>query len=168
MPTNLATVYCDSDDVAAILSTSGINLRLDDTTADVLTNQGINWGAARINDFCAGRYDPADMVSSWTINWWNTVLASRFICVRRVNPLPNSIKDLYVEAMQDMLALRKGEYSLGDINSCIVDSPAWSNVRVPVWYLVDRIRVERRQSEGTPRRIAPPLDYLSEFVPRNF
>jgi hypothetical protein len=165
----LSFVYCDDSDVEAIFSQIGVNLRYD-TEKDQPTKiamflQGRSWGASRINDFAAGRYDPDQLAQSWTVNWWNTVLASRIVAVHRCNPMPQALKDMYAEVMGDLRDFRSGLYKLGDVDLRIVDSPAWSNVRVPVWYMVHRIRVERQLSEKTPRRIVPDLDRLSEFTP---
>lgn len=167
----LDTVYCDNTDIEALLSQVGVALRFDTEAGQAIKNtlmlKGKSWGAARINDFAAGRYDTDQLAQSWTVNWWNAVLATRFVCMHRVNPIPQVIVNAYAETMKDMGDMRSGLYKLGDVELRVVDSPAWSNVRVPVWYMVHRIRVERRLSERTPRRAGSQtdLDILSEFTP---
>jgi hypothetical protein len=164
----LESTYCEDEDVEAVFSQAGVKIRFDEADSNLKASmllKGRSWGASRINDYAAGRYDPDQLAQSWTVNWWNTILASRFVAMHRVNPMPAVIKDAYVEVMKDLADLRNGLYKLGDVEVRVVDSPAWSNVRVPVWYMVHRVRVERRLSEQTPRRILPDLDRLSEFTP---
>lgn len=166
MPTALSTQYFDAADVQAILSQIGFEVRFDDDTIQAFVNQYVNWICSRINDYCAGRYNPEDLAQSWTINYWGAVMCAHMICARKANPYPTSLKEAYQIVQQDMREMKQGIYTLADVDLRVIDQPAWSNVRVPVWYLRDRIRVERPLSEGTPRRVPPNIDRLSELMPK--
>ena len=53
------------------------------------------------------------------------------------------MKDLYDEAIADMKLVKKGEFQVPEIGTRIGSFPAWSNVRVDVFYALRKIRVER-------------------------
>ena len=93
-----------------------------------------------------------------------------FVCVRRCNPLPDSVRELAHGdgsetnrgAVGDMMDVRRGMASL-DVGSRNVEWPAWSNVRVDPRYRVRQARVQRSLSEQTPRQSPVAPDWGSEF-----
>lgn len=164
--------YCSDNDVEALLSEEGVNLRLDDNqdgavnAAELLrlTRQACNYATSKVNDFCAGRYDPADLETSWTVNEWATVIAARWLCSRRGNPVPGSLKERLAEVMDELKQVKSGQYSLQDLAERTSSAPIWSNTRVDVRYRTRRIRVERPISEGTPPRVAPNVDREADLT----
>lgn len=167
-----ASQYTTADDIKALLSDDGVNLRLDDDNSGAinaaeltrLTTYAINYATSKINDHAIPRYDAADLATSWTICEWATIIAARWLCARRMNPIPESLQALYDEVREELKALRDGSYTLGDISERVSSAPAWSNVRVSVHYRLRRIRVQRPISEQTPRRIAPNADRAADIM----
>lgn len=172
MPTALGTLYCDADDVYALLSQEGADLRLDDdqtgTTSAAellrLTTYAVNYATSRVNDYCLGRYEADDLDNNWTVNYWTTVIAARYLCFRRVNPIPKSITTIFDEVMEDLKALRAGEYTLGDVAERLVSSPAWSNIRFDDRFARRRARKESGMSEKTPPRVTPARDWTGDII----
>lgn len=172
MPDTLSTLYCSSDDVDALLSQEGVDLRLDDDESDAisateetrLTTWALNYATSRVNDYALGRYLAANLDNNWTVNHWATVIAARYLCVRRGNPLPKSIAELYKEVMADLKALKAGEYQLGDIAERVLNSPSWSNLRHDGRYLRKKTRKESQMSERTPDRVPAAKDIPGEVI----
>lgn len=173
MPTALATQYCTRSDVESVLSVAGVALRLDDdqnatesaTETAYLTTQGLNWATSKVNDYCEGRYDIADLAANWTVNEWASILAARWLCLRRCNPIPESVQALYEEAVEQLQQVKAGQYDLGDAAERTTKGPAWSNLRLSL-HRVRKLRVERPISEKTPPKPAGnrTTDYEAEFV----
>lgn len=177
MPTALDTLYCTQGDVEALLSAEGVSLRLNDsdpdgdpTTAEsaYLTTQGINYATARINNFCLGRYEAADLATDWVINDWATVLAAYWLSCRRGNDPPKSLALMRKEVLDELALVRGGRLALEGINQRISESPGWSNIRFPSYYRVRQLRVQRPISEGTnptnrPQNRDRQADYTFEW-----
>lgn len=156
MPTALTTLYVTQDDMEALLSSEGVDLRLDDNAdgsvsaaeLDRLTTQARNYATAQVNRFLTGRYDAADLATSWVINEWATYLACNWLSRRRGNP--GLFKAEVEEAIKDMKEIRSGASNLEDIPARNPAWPTWSNVRVDQNYRLRKIRVERPLSEREP------------------
>ena len=163
--------YCVQGDIEALLSVNGLMLGMNDsetggispTELGYLTNQGINYATARINDYCAGRYDQDQLATSWTINDFATVLAARWVRLRRGNPVPSSLDELYKEVMENLKEVKRGAYSLEDLQERVSGAPLWSNIRVTLHDL-RRVRVEMPISEQTPYRVAPVQDQTANYL----
>ncbi len=165
----LSILYCNEADVQAILSVDGENLRLTDqgessptpTELAYLTVNGINYATSRVNFFAQGRYDATALQQSWMVNEWASIVAARWLCSRRGNGVPASLKEMYDEAMKDMEWVKKGEFQIPDIGSRNVAWLAWSNVIVRPEYIYRKIRVERPLSEQTPVPYFQATDWSS-------
>src|SRR5262245_2093888 len=131
-----------------MLSREGVELRTDDDGDNFQSADEAAWilrartyATSRVN-FVLARYDPADLNTSWQVNEWATVIAARWLCTRRGNSPPESIQDLYEEAMKDMKEVRDGQAELADCGSRNVPWPTHSAVRVDHSYNVRKARVE--------------------------
>ena len=129
-----------------------------------MSSWAINYATSLINDHALGRYTAEVLAGNWTVNWWAVVIATRFLCMRRLNQIPKGIDSAYKEVMAALQQLKMGSYTLGDEEERISSAPAWSNVRVPPWYRVHQVRVERPISEGTPPRVMPAADFAAEII----
>ena len=166
----LGTLYTTEGDVQAYLSVDGENLRLTDqgesspTTAELnyLLIQGINWATSKINLYCEFRYDAVDLVQSWLVNDWATILAVRWLCSRRGNPVPASIKELYDEAIETLKEVRAGALAIPDIGTRSPSHPAWSNQVVRQEYWQKKLRVETAISDARPQSYPQAADWATE------
>lgn len=171
--TALVYTYTTQNDIVALMSQEGVDLRLDDdgsgavSAAELayLTTQGISYATSRVNWYCQGRYDNDQLNTSYLVNDWCTRLATYWLCTRRGNPAPKSIQDLRDEAIEEMKEVRNGMGMIPDLGTRNADWPAWSNVRVDPNYRLRKIRVERPLSEKTPPQDARRNnDWLAEAL----
>ena len=102
-----ANIYCSPDDMADILSQSGINLRTDDTPPTTLGNVAVKAGN-QIDRYCWSSYDPADLAQSLLVTDWAAAIACYFLCCRRGNGPPNGVAILYDQALVDLKEVQKG------------------------------------------------------------
>ena len=156
MPTALTTLYVSQSDMEDLLSTEGVELRLDDngdgsvSAAELLrlTTNARNYATAKVNRYLSGRYAEADLATSWVINEWAAYLACNWLSRRRGNP--GLFKAEVGEAIKDMKEIRAGVSNLEDIPARHPSWPTWSNTRVDSNYRLRKIRVERPISEEEP------------------
>ena len=126
--------------------------------------KGIAWATDRINFYLEGLYTRADLASSWVVNDWCTILAVHWLSLRRGNPVPGSLGDLYKATIEDLKLVKSGEYQLPGIGYRNNMWPAWSNIRVDTLYSLRKVRVERPISEGTPLPGRRNRDIPSDFI----
>lgn len=166
----LGTLYTSRGDIEAYLSVDGETLRLTDqgevspTTDEVnyLVVQGINWATSRVNMYCEFRYDVADLAASWLVNDWATIMAIRFLCSRRGNPVPDAFQQLYKEAIDDLKSIRAGQFDIPDIGTRSPAHPAWSNQIVRQEYWQKKLRVETQISDKTPTSYPQNVDWATQ------
>ena len=148
--------YASRLSIEAILSTEGVEFRLDDdqsgtesaTESTFLTTYAIGIATGRVDLFCGSRYQPSDLVNSWPVWHWGTIIAARWLCSRRANPNPDSILMMYDEVMEDLKDVQRGVLSIPDASPRDETWPAWSNVIVDQRYWSEaKVRVQRFISE---------------------
>lgn len=152
------TLYCTQQDVEAILSTDGVQLRLDDDQSGVTDSaesaymtQYIGWATARLNMYLMGRYDAADLAQSYAVNEFAAIMVAQRICRRRGNPAANSIQELYEESIELLKQIKAGVMGLEDVAERTSGAPFWDNIR-HTRHALRRTRVERPISEQTQRQ----------------
>lgn len=166
----LGALYCTKDDVDALLSISGEQLRLTDEgeavptvpEAAYLAANGINYATSRVNFYCQGRYDSDQLAQSWLVNEWATIIATRWLCSRRGNPVPESIEAMYKSTIEDLQNVQAGVLFIPDIGQRNPSGPTWSNVIVRPEYEFRKIRVERPLSGEPPSSYPQKIDYASQ------
>ena len=174
-----ANLYCTQLDIQHLLSVVGTTARLDDDDTGTITTdqqlgmqQAMNYATARVKFYAQPRYDDIGLASSWMANEWATVIATHWLCTRRGNPVPDSLKELMYGdgtaanrgVMGDLSEVRKGIGKIPDIGTRNVEWPAWSNMRVDPAYRLRKIRVERPISENTPTQYPQQIDRGAEFM----
>lgn len=174
-PAALQYQYTNRSWMESLLSVEGVELRLDDdgddsesaTETAYLTYQGINLGTSRVNLYAAQRYNQSELVNSFEAWNWATIAAVRWVCSRRCNPVPESVLELYQEAMEELKAVRAGELHLSDISPRDEWWPAWSNVTVDQRYWLRKIRVETPISESS-KSYRQTISRFAQYVREDF
>ena len=169
-PPPLTTQFCTQQDVAGLLSDEGVMLRLDDdsddcanTTEQTRMVQAQSYGTSRVKLYCQVLYDDTDMSTSWMCNEWATIVAARWLCARRGNPIPASLGEMFKEAMEEMKAVRSGQLQIPDIGYRYGFWPVWSNISKSDGYRFMKLRVERNISERSPTQYTQHPDWGAEF-----
>lgn len=169
---NLTVTYCTPDDLNPLLSEEGVTGRLDDDDDGSIdaNEQGylataIQWASDKVNFYCLNRYAALDLANSWLVNNWAVLCAGHWLSIRRGNPSPASIADLYKEALKDMEMIRTGAANLPGIGLRTAAWPAWSNIRLDQLYSLRKLRVERPISEQSPvKDYYQQIDWPSQFI----
>lgn len=171
MPAALSTLYTSQAAVEDLLSSEGVSLRLDDDQSgavaagelDRLTTHAVNYATAEVNMRVGGRYAPAQLAESWVVYEWATVIAARWLCARRANPVPTTIQDAFDKALEDMLLVQERKLSLNDIAERAAPQPTLSNMTLDSRYRVKQLRVQRPLSTPRPSVIRNP-DHLPSTI----
>lgn len=142
------TQYCAQADIQNRLSTTGVNLRVDDTPPTTLGDV-LNNAASIIDEHCRLSYDPATMVTSEWVKQRATDVAAYLLCTRRGNPAPGSIEALYTRTMARLEQVRLGVVQIPDIPARKNMAPVLSNQRVKLTPF-PHVVTERNRSTGTP------------------
>lgn len=172
VPAALTYLYTSRSEIDDLLSEYGVDLRLDDndsnsidtTESARLTTNGLNIATAKCNLYLLERYDASDLYESWIVHHWATVIAARWLCKRRGNPVPESLDDEYDEVIEEMTAVKEGDMSLGDVAQRESDQPTFSNVTMVDHYALRKIRVQRPISEQSPSAIPQNRHYPSDYL----
>jgi phage gp36-like protein len=172
MPAPLAaTVYADRASVARVLSTDGVDLRLDDDRDGIvrpgeesMLTAAIQDATAEVNRYCETHYAAGELVKSRSVWRWCSVLAAAIVCRRRGNPAPKVLADEVQDVRLELAAVHEGKLPIEGAMRRVQDGPRWSNATYDPSYRGKQIRVERPQSERTPRDRPPAIDYPSEYL----
>lgn len=171
MPAALATLFCSEEDLRYVLSEVGVDLRVIDNAgfeaasaveAGYIT-RALTQGTTKVKRYC-NQYDPADLATTWSVNEWASIIAARWLCSRRGNPVPSSLEKMYDETMEELELVKGGTLLIEDIG---YRSPAWptlTNVRVDQRYRLRKVRVESPLSDPTPAQHPQNVDHQAEFI----
>ncbi len=102
-----ANIYCDPNSIYDIMSTPGVNLRVDDVPPTTLGGAAAKAGN-QIDKYCWQRYDPIYLAQSDLVKDWAATIAAYYLCCRRGNGAPKGIAALYETAIADLIEIKKG------------------------------------------------------------
>lgn len=142
---------------------SGVNL----AQAARLT-KACSYGTAAVKQRLTNRYDDSQLATAWSVNRWATAEAALWVCRRRGNPPPASVKDEVDEARATMREIQFGQAEVEDIGTRV---PAWpwiSNAIVDVRYDIARVRVQPAFSEGSQTYYGQWPDWNTVFLLSDF
>jgi hypothetical protein len=122
---------------------------------------GCRKGTSKVKLYCNGRYDDSQLKIAGTVCDWAATIAAKFLCERRAQGCPKSLKANYDEIIQELKAVQVGQLAIEDIGTRGVDWPSISNVTVEVGYDYMRARVEPNISEQTPTAYGQYVDWNS-------
>lgn len=129
-----------------------------------LTGPAINLATAKVNRFCQPLYDVVDLALSWSVWQWATAIACHWVCARRNNPIPGSLNNMYLEALDELMAVRKGEMAVEDIGYRNNIMPMWSALRIDNRWSLKKMRVESGISDRTPATYPRQYDLASQII----
>jgi hypothetical protein len=168
-------LFTDQESLEDLLSKVGAELRTGDpdesepdgiADADelrrVATARAI--GTAKVMRYAQRRYDAADLAASWTVWEWATCFGAVWLCRRRGNPVPEELLEYAAECLKELEAVAAGDMAIEDVGERVTDGPAWSNTVLDPRYRGRQIRVQRNQSERTPRERPPAVDRVSDYL----
>lgn len=122
---------------------------------------GARKGTSKVKLYCNARYDDSQLALSGTVLDWATITAAKFLCTRRAQGCPKSIKESYDEAIEEMRMVQAGMLQIEDIGTRGTDWPTVVNVIVNPGYDGMRARVQPNISEQTPTVYGQYIDWNS-------
>ncbi len=111
---------------------------------------GARKGTSKVKLYCNQRYDDVQLARSGSVLDWATVIAAKFLCTRRSQSCPKSIKADYEETIEELKAVYNGQLSIEDIGTRGADWPSVTNVIVNPAYDGMRARVQPNISDQVP------------------
>ena len=166
-------LYCVQGDIEAILSQTGIRLRLDkdgdgqlDATEIGALNYVISGASDTIDFYCSQKHTQAYLVQSTWVNYRCAILATYDACKLAANPVPEAIEDWADRVIEDELKkIRYGTDFVPNIPLARKLAPVFSNTRCDPNYQFRVIRVERQQStDSIPTGLRQNTDYADAFT----
>lgn len=156
-PAAPAILYTSEADIRLLLSSVGTDMALDDDTSGAVSVTEAAWltyapsiGTSAVNRFAQVRYENADLVLSWNVWHWATVLGAEFVWSKRNNPIPVTLQRFAANALATLKKIHDGQESIEDIAQRVTDAISWRNVRHDLLYINTGLRVQQNQSERTP------------------
>ncbi|MCI0333551.1 MAG: DUF1320 domain-containing protein [Planctomycetes bacterium] len=144
--TLIANTLCTETEMQRLFSVYGVTAHADHD-ADGVSDSGvvddcINQATEEIRFYLWKNYSDAALTTSTLVNRWATTLAVYFLCLRRGNPVPDSLLAEFQRIME-LLASGQPIPNLplrGDLR------PTMSNVEIDRRYYRNKIRVTRPNS----------------------
>jgi hypothetical protein len=156
--------YCSQSDVENLLSSYGVKLRLDDD-GDGISDSGkatavLEMGANEYNRYVRQRYSVAELAPNGTaadaVRFDCAIICARWACIRRGNPVPDSIKTVYDEVVEFLKSCGSPTSPTiipGVVSECAKGlAPATRNYGVDLRHRNAIIRVQRATSMIPPDR----------------
>ena len=146
--------YCSSDDLDRYLSSEGITAFADhdqDGSSDSgVVADCIDQATNEIDAYVFRRYAAAEVDGNRLLKRWATVMACRFLTLRRGNMPPESL-EMEFQRITDpdrgfLSQIAAGKYRLPDVQRKLGNEPTFSNLTVDRRYPQEKIRVKRKSS----------------------
>ncbi len=123
-----------------------------------------NWGTAKVLRMTQTLYDAADLVNSWSVWFWATVIGAHWFCARRGNPVPGSINNYYLETMDELAMVQSQEMIIEGTAYRNDTQATWSALRVDRRWSVKQLRVEATISGRTAPQFPRKWDLSSQVI----
>ncbi len=141
------TQYCTRIDMSDVLSFAGVNLRLDDAPPGGIS-QVIDRASLEVDEYCLQRYGSRLADSLWVAKRCAEI-ACYFLSVRRGNPAPSGVAQLYERAVAKLEQVRRGDLKIPNLVESKSCHPRMSNIRATLRPFPHTV-VERARTTGTP------------------
>ncbi len=151
----MATAYCTATHIAKRISSSGIDLRVDDDTSAIAAV--IEEASIEVNGYLQLLYEVADLAQSEWVRLKTTDIAVYYLCLRRLNSAPKAVEKRYEKAIEDLEKAQSGSVMLPDIPMGKSSVPVISNQRVALDPFV-RVVTEPNRSTGPQEGYIPHND----------
>lgn len=156
--TLVATPFCTEVEMKRLFSTAGVDSFADNDnngSADTgVTDDCINQATSEIADYGTQWYTTTGLASSTTINRWAVVMACFFLCLRRGNDPPDSLKYEFERITNPndgfLIRLQKGQYKLNGVPMRGDLRPSMSNLQIDRGFAHAKPRVVPTVSSDSP------------------
>lgn len=129
-----------------------------------LMTKACKYATGRVQLYCLPRYDDSQLVNSWNVNQWATVIASQWLAKRLFREAPKGIQESYEEATGELQQVKDGQLNLDNCGPRTSEWPFLSNVTIDLGFTIRKVRVETAISEPTPTQYPQAIDYNSYYL----
>lgn len=98
-----------------------------------------------VRGFC-NQYDYAQLELSRVVKKWTTIVACRELASQRMNPVPGSLEQAFLETNELLQMVQNGQYLIPDIEQALEYGPVGSSMRIDPAYPVSGLRVVKANS----------------------
>lgn len=145
-----SVVFCTTAELDRLLSSAGVISFADHDASGAsdtdVVEDCINQATAEISDRANAFYSATALSGSRTINRWCVVMSAYFLCMRRGNPIPESIQYEFdrINNMRDglLVKLSEGIYLLAGVARKGDYGPSMSNIEISRSYPFRKQRVQ--------------------------
>lgn len=121
-------------------------------------------GTSKVKLFCNSRYDDSQLALSGSVLDWATIVASRWLCMRRAQGCPKGLESEYREVLEQLKLVQSDQLSIEDIGTRGTDWPTITNVSVNPGYDGMRARLQPGISEGSSTNYHRFVDWNSAMA----
>jgi phage gp36-like protein len=128
------TYFCTRADIETLWSAADLLAAVDDdlsgtlsSAEEALIDDAILRAATQMIAYLASRYAPETLVGNAWCKQTNAAIAAYFLAIRRGDPAPPQIAELYGLAMQDLRSLRQGAMNLPGASESTDQLPTLTN-----------------------------------------
>lgn len=154
----------------ALLGEMNVALSMDDDGSNAVdprerarVTQLAHVATAWVKRYCP-TYTLADLQTS-KFAWRSaTVYLAREICLRRGNPIPPGLYEMYAEALGDLKEIKNATMFIEDIGAVVDPMASWSNLRIDPVYGVVQSRVQKKTSDRSAAGFKRHQDSGDKYV----
>ena len=166
------TTFCVEADINRLLSSAGVTDYADhdeDGTADTgVVDDCIEQASEEISAVANRFYADAQLATSSLVTRWCATMAAYYLCMRRGNPIPESMASEY-ERVADLDTgllgrVGRGAYQLPGLAMQSGVVPSFSNLTVDRRYRRHRIRVTNTQTVDKDRSLQEDKAYMEPYA----
>ena len=148
-------IYCDEDDIKAIIGEYGVSAAVDDdedgavaAPEDTYVGAAIERGAVEMNTYLRYQYSLTALATNEWCKWANATLAAYYIRTRRNNPAEQSLIDQVADIRRMLIEIRWGRLAIPGQVPAYDYRPTVSNFRPEIARKANPIRVVKDESTG--------------------
>lgn len=153
--------YCTAEDLELYLSAVGVTAFADHeefpSTESTVIAECIERATEEINSVLRTRYDIVALAGNALLKHWSTVMACRYLCLRRGNMPPESLEFEYREIVDretgKLVDAARGKLNLLSSFRPQDNVPSFSNLTVDRRYIDEKVRVRTRSSNNLATKL---------------
>lgn len=149
--------YTTSAKIISLVGQTGVDLRTDDATAAALIAEAITFGTNQIDFYCS-RYSATELAANAWAQDAATWAAVMYLCMHRLNAVPDSIQKWWDEMFLTQLAkIQDGKATVP--RAATARNPvSVTNHATDLRRLNNQIRVDKTRSTGVADNYRRPID----------
>ena len=166
------SAYTTQAKIESRLSSSALTLRTDDGAdageITALIDDAIADASVEVYGYLGTLYSDTSLAQSQWVSKKATDIAVVYVCQRRGNPVPKSLKVVYDKAIADLERAMAGAWIIPDAALRKANSPVLSNQGVVLRPQGPRVVTQKTASTGNPEGYSQPRDPTDFVDPASF